>query len=103
MKATHVGDFGAYLVIALALGFGALWLADHWHGMPNDFILKWGGLSANTAILYGYFIRWSKRYWHVLGFWLATVSVLIIHLLVFIVILQRVEHWGALVPSDVSH
>jgi hypothetical protein len=95
-EARRVRDFATYLVIALALGFGVLWFADHSHGMGNDFIIKWGGLALNTAILYGYFIRWSKRYWHVLGFWLATVSVLIIHLLVFIVILQRVQHWGAL-------
>ena len=50
----------------------------------------------HTAILYGYFISWYKRVWHVWGFWFATASVLIVHLLVFILILLRVDQWGAL-------
>jgi cell division protein FtsW (lipid II flippase) len=94
--ARRVRDFAAYLVIALAIGFGLIWFADHSHGLRDDFIVKWGGLSVNTAILYGYFVSWSKQFWRIWGFWLATVSVLIVHLLVFVVILQSVDRWGTL-------
>jgi hypothetical protein len=90
------GHFAAYVVIALALGFGAIWFASRSRGTNDDLIVKWGGLSVHTAILYGYFISWNKRVWHVWGFWFAMASVLIVHLLVFILILLRVDQWGAL-------
>jgi cell division protein FtsW (lipid II flippase) len=94
--ARRVRDFAAYLVIALAVGLGVIWFAYNSHGTSHDFIDKWVGLSLNTAILYGYVINDGRRFWRLWGFWLATVSVLIVHLLVFIVILQRVDHWGTL-------
>jgi hypothetical protein len=87
-SARRIGDFAAYLVIALAVGFSVIWFGYHSQG--------WGGLTLNTAILYGFFISWSKRVWRAWGFWLSTVSVLMLHLLVFIVILRQVDHWGAL-------
>lgn len=66
------------------------------HSHPILIIVEWGGLSLNTAILYGYAVKNGRRFWRNWGFWFATVSVLILHLLVFIVILRRVDHWGAL-------
>jgi hypothetical protein len=103
-EARRVRDFAAYLVIALALGFGILWFADHSHGMGNDFIIKWGGLALNTAILYGYFTRWSKRYWHVLGLPVgdglgSDHSLACVHSHPA----TRPALGRALVPSDVSH
>jgi cell division protein FtsW (lipid II flippase) len=94
--AKRVRDFAAYLIIALAVGFGLIWFAYHSHGTNDDSIVKWGGLSLNTAILYGYVVKDGRRFWRNWGFWVATVSVLILHLLLFIAILQRVDHWGAL-------
>jgi cell division protein FtsW (lipid II flippase) len=94
--AKRIRDFAAYLAVALAIGLSAIWFAAHSSGMRDDFIVKWLGLSVNTAILYGYVVKDGRRFWHVWGFWFATVAVLILHLIAFIVILRRVDRWGAL-------
>jgi hypothetical protein len=94
LAARRVRDFAAYIVIGLAVGFGVIWCAYHSHGLRDEFLARWGGLALNTAVLHGYFISWSKRFWRVWGFWLAMVSVLIIHLIVFTVILQHTDHWS---------
>ncbi len=94
--ARRVRDFAAYLVIALAVGLGLIWFAYHSHGLRDDFIARWGGLALNTAILYGYGVKEGKPFWRIWGFWLATFSVLIFHLLAFSVILQNTDHWSTL-------
>lgn len=89
-------DFAVYLVIALSIGFTIVWFAYKSEGTRNDVIERWGGLILNTAILYGYIVKESRPFWHAWGFWLAIISVLILHLLMFAVLLQRVEHWSVL-------
>jgi hypothetical protein len=94
--AKRIRDLAAYLLVATIFGLAVVWFAFHSRGLKDDFVARWGGLILNTAILYGYFLKESRPFWHAWVFWLATASVFIVHLLSFIVILQRVEHWSVL-------
>lgn len=89
-------DFTIYLLIAVTVAFGIVWFASNSEGTRNDIIARWGGLIVNTAILYGYIVKEGRPFWRAWGFWLAVISVLALHALAFIVILQRVEHWSVL-------
>ena len=93
---SRIRDLALYLLIAIAVAVGIIWFAYKSDGMENEFISRWGGLLVNSAILYGYVVKESKPFWHAWGFWLALISALSFHSLVFIVILQRVEHWSVL-------
>ncbi len=92
--ARRIRNLGLYLLIALALAVGIIWFAYKSDGTHNQSISKWGGLFVNSAILYGYVVKEGKPFWHAWGFWLAFTSVLCLHLLVFIVIFNRVDHWS---------
>ncbi len=92
----RVLDFAMYLVIAATIGFGVVWFAYNSEGKRNDVIARWGGLIVNTAIVYGYVVKESRPFWRAWGFWLAIISVLSLHLLLFVVVLQRVQHWSVL-------
>jgi len=93
---SRLRDFSLYTLIGLCLSLGLVWFFEHGYRLDSQPFLRWGGLGLNTAILYGYVVKDSRVFWHAWGFWLATVSFLAIHLLVFIVVLQHVEHWSML-------
>jgi hypothetical protein len=92
----RIRDLALYLLIATAISIGIVWFAYKSDGTGTESISRWGGLILNTAILYGYVLKESRPFWHAWGFWLTFISVLSLHLLVFIVILQHVEHWSVL-------
>ena len=92
----RIRDLGLYLLIAIAVALGVVWFAYRSTGTSDESISRWGGLIVNTAILYGYVLKESRPFWHAWAFWLAIIGVLGLHTSVFIVILQRVDHWSIL-------
>jgi hypothetical protein len=54
---------------------------------------KWVGLAGTTLILFGYAIRSHRRFIAQLSFWLVMLALLVVHLAVFIIVLEKVEHW----------
>jgi hypothetical protein len=92
----RIRDLTLYLLIAIAVTIAIVWYAYKSDAAGNESISRWGGLIVNTAILYGYVLKESRPFWHAWGFWLALISALSLHTLVFILILQHVEHWSVL-------
>lgn len=92
----RIRDLALYLLIAVAVALAIVWYAYKSDGTGNESISRWGGLIVNTAILYGYVLKESRPFWHAWGFWLALIAGLGLHTVVFIVILQHVEHWSVL-------
>ncbi len=92
----RIRDLSLYVLIAVPLAIGIVWYAYKSDGTGNEAISRWAGLIVNTAILYGYVLKESRPFWHAWGFWLALIGVLGLHTLVFILILQHVEHWSVL-------
>lgn len=54
---------------------------------------RWVGLVASTAVTFGYALRWCRRYWRLVRFWLAFVALLSAHSVIFTFVLLRVEEW----------
>jgi hypothetical protein len=92
----RIRDFALYVLIAIAIGIGIVWFAYTSNEGGSESISRWGGLVLNTVILYGYVLKESRPFWHAWGFWLSFVSMLSLHSLAFIFILQHVEHWSVL-------
>jgi len=86
-------DFAAYVLIATLLGGALIWVAEQGNDNTPAQIGKWGGLLANTALLFGTFAGHYKQPWRNHIFWSAAALMLAVHLLGWVVILQRVEHW----------
>ena len=91
---SRLRDFVIYVLIGLLVVVGVLWFAEHSDETGAESLGKWGGLTLNTLILYGYVINGSRAFWRVWAFWLATASVLMLHLLVFAVIFKHADHWS---------
>jgi hypothetical protein len=92
--AARARDFLLYVLIGVVIALGVLWYAEHSDATGAESIGRWGGLTLNTLILYGYVINGSREFWRAWGFWLAATSVLILHLFVFAVIFQHTDHWS---------
>lgn len=79
--------------VALAIGFGAIWMLNHGIAISDDSFVKWVGLTVNTLALFGFVIKQSRRFWTISVFWATTGALLVIHTGVFFLILRNVEHW----------
>lgn len=77
------------LVVVGIVGFEAL------HGVRGSFHIeaRWAGLALWTPLIFGLVIRNLRKYWRLLTFWMALAALLAIHLLAFVVILQRYPEW----------
>jgi hypothetical protein len=53
----------------------------------------WMALAVFTCGLFWVTIKQSRAYWRRLGFWLAIVGLLVVHLLVFVAILRAYPQW----------
>jgi hypothetical protein len=53
----------------------------------------WLALGVFTSCLFWITIRQSRAYWNRPGFWLATIGLLLVHLLLFIAILRGYPQW----------
>lgn len=88
-------DFVLYVVIALgllAVGFAYVTYGPvSW--MPS---LPWWGLAGETGVLFGYVAKALRPYWRIGRFWVGFLGLLAAHLVVLVVVLLRVEHFGLL-------
>ena len=85
-----------YVCIGAIIAGLIVWYS--WHSDPasgGQGILRWGGLGLNTALLYGYVVKGARPFWKAWAFWSTIVGVFSLHLLFFVVVLQRIEHWSA--------
>ena len=90
----RLSDFAAYTGIGLAVGATAIWLADR--GVSGDAFARWGGLTAITAIVFGSVLVDRRRLLNRWLFWTIWCACLAVHVLVFTMLLQRLDDWKAI-------
>jgi hypothetical protein len=54
---------------------------------------RWIGLTVWTVVVFGVVVRSRRKYWTRGTFWLATASILTVHLLAFTVVLSTYPLW----------
>lgn len=91
-------EFGLYLLIALAVLVLAAVLGFHAvrTGGTGELPLKWIGLAAETAVLFGYVVRAMRQYWRNRRFWAGFLGFLVAHSAAYVVVLLRVEQFPLL-------
>jgi hypothetical protein len=87
-------DLSVPAAIVIALGF--FLVAGCFIVFGGKGHLKWGGLTLSTAVIFGYFVRDSRKFLPKPRFWTLTGSLLMLHLLAWIALLIHVERWGLL-------
>ena len=75
---------GFFVVGGISLAFG------------HDAYVKFGGLTATTAILFGYFLHCNRAFLRYVKFWKLAACLLSVHLCAWITLLLHVEKWGLL-------
>jgi len=87
-------DLSAPAAIIIALGF--FLVAGCFVVLGGRGYVKWGGLTLSTAVLFGFFIHYSRKFLRRPRFWILTAVLLAMHLFVWISILIHIERWGLL-------
>ena len=87
-------DFGLYIVIGLVLVAGVAISTVHF-GTFWESSRELIGLGVMTAILFGYAANDHKVQFRRVSFWAVMLTLLLIHVLAFVLVLQRVENWSA--------
>lgn len=90
-RGNRLRDFALYLLISLAMVCLALVLART--SLTHDELIRWGGLTANTLFLFGFFISRSREAFKMWRFWGLLVLLLAAHLAVFITLLIHIQEW----------
>ena len=88
----QIRALGLYLLIAVPLVVGLLlymFLVPTQHWIRVD--IKWWGLAGATAVSFGYLVYCSKRFWRKAVLWLSVTTLLLVHLIVSIALLKRVD------------
>jgi hypothetical protein len=91
-------DFALYIAIGLAvLGFAAVYAVRAVRtGENGELPVKWIGLTGETAVLFGYVGRAMRRYWRRSRFWAGFLGFFVVHSVLYIVVLMRVERFPLL-------
>lgn len=84
-------DFVLYIAIGLCVAFVAMGLAQT--DISHDSFIRWGGLTVNTSVLFGYFVADSRPLFRRVSFWILTVALLSVHVIVFALVLTHVSQW----------
>jgi hypothetical protein len=87
----RVRDLSIYILIGVVVATGGYWLALQ--KVPEDSLVRWGGLGMNTLALFGWVIKQYRRCWRNTVFWVTLGTLLIIHTAVFYLILKNVPQW----------
>jgi hypothetical protein len=96
MKMSRAGDFGIYIGIAIAIAAGLIWYASVSGPNGSDLFGRWGGLMANTLVLFGYIVRDNRKAWRAPLFWVLVIGLLSAHLVVFTAVLLHARQWKVL-------
>jgi hypothetical protein len=84
-------DFSLYIAIGMLIVVAAIGMAQN--DISHKSFIRWGGLTVNTSVLFGYFIADSRPLFGRLSFWVLTIALLLVHLTVFAIVLIRVSEW----------
>lgn len=91
---SRVRDFAVYIAIGVVLVMGVLWCS--WHNIGGgDAIVRWGGLCAHSAIVFGFTISWRQKSERGIGFWLSLGGLAVLHSVLFALALLRAPEWRA--------
>jgi len=93
MAAGRARDFAIYIAIAVTFVVAIAWASMHSTLTGAEVFGKWGGLVANTFIIFGYTIRYGKRYWKRPSFWTVLLGLLSVHIILFLFLLERLPEW----------
>jgi hypothetical protein len=85
VKLGRLAEFGAYIVIALALAGIAILLAEY------DIDPKWMALVFESAFVFECVIAFHRRSWHV-PFWTSLFVIFSAHVLLFWLALKPISH-----------
>ncbi|MBZ5676748.1 MAG: hypothetical protein LAP61_21110 [Acidobacteriia bacterium] len=104
MTANRIRDFVLYIAIGLLVGLLAMWLAFHSDRSGSE-VFKWPGLAVNTAIVFGYAIKFNRILWKRRSFWMTLFLLLFVHLFAFVIVLRLVDDfrpvwWIVIVPME---
>lgn len=91
----RVLDFVVYVGVGLLFALGVIWYVDHTRSR-SDHLARWLGLVVHTAIIFGFSIQSHRGLRRVRSFWPTIGALLVLHLVVFTVLLQRLEYWRML-------
>lgn len=92
-RSRRVWDFAQYTVIAIGLvaAAGAFGVHQARSGGSPVLPIKWIGFGGLTAIVFGYGIREHARLWGERRFWVIMSTVLLAHVVLGFLILQKFE------------
>ena len=88
---SRIRDLVVYILIAFAFVGLLIWIANF--NVSPDSLVKWGGLTGNTAILFWWVVKQYREHWHKGAFWWTIAGLFLIHTTCFYVILRNVGHW----------
>ena len=86
-------DLFFYIAIGLAFSLAIVWGSFQSNRSGTEVFGKWGGLAANTLIVFGYAIRQYRTLLRKKSFWAMVLAVISVHLALFIYTLQVVDVW----------
>ena len=84
-------DFAIYILIGILVVVIGYWLALR--DISEDSLVRWGGLSLNTAALFGWVIKQNRRFWRKRAFWATILILFLTHTAIFYVILRIAPQW----------
>lgn len=98
-------DFTIYIAIALTFAAVIGWTAMHSTEAGAEVFGKWGGLVVNTCIVFGYTLRYRRRYWNRPLFWTILLALLGAHVVLFVFLLERISEgripwWAIATPLE---
>ena len=79
------------IAVGLAIVAGIFIFAVYFPG--RDFPLKWLGLAAATALIFGYSLYWTRTIPKPARFWFYWTGFLVLHLALFVPLLLAVHRW----------
>lgn len=91
--ARKLRDWGIYLLAGLCVVFLAVLAAQHDVATDSRLFRAWIPLGLFTCFIFGYLVAVYKRLWGAWRFWLALGALLILHLLAYVVLLERTGGW----------
>jgi hypothetical protein len=84
-------EIASEIAVGLAVVAGIFVLAIYFPG--RDFPLKWLGLAATTAIIFGYSLYWTRTIPRPAIFWFYWTGFMVLHLALFVPLLIAVHQW----------